>query len=262
MTEIRLSELTHPWHKFPRTVIFYAATWIVGAILLTLIHVWFPEDKTMPPPVPRFEAPAGINPKEIKNDPSQEDISKAWDAVRTSDDIVPLANFAEKFPDSTFAKDAWKRIDVIVENGGLKIASVEDSAEMISIFLSHKDRSANVLNKIVSDYDLKNKYPLGFAIFYSDGRKLLNYGEQQQTGNVSFDPSLLTITFIDNKTACLNSLPLRIDGKPVLNMSNVCFGGSGQIIHAVRVDKLAAIDLEPLGGSQQGLAWVIGVRQP
>lgn len=31
-----------PWRKFPRTVAFYAAMWVVGAVVLTFLHVCFP----------------------------------------------------------------------------------------------------------------------------------------------------------------------------------------------------------------------------
>jgi hypothetical protein len=44
------SHLIEPWRKFPQTVMFYAAMWVVGAVVLTFLHVWFPPEKVVPSP--------------------------------------------------------------------------------------------------------------------------------------------------------------------------------------------------------------------
>jgi hypothetical protein len=119
-------------------------------------------------------------------------------------------------------------------------------------------RKANQeLSSLIAEKDLDKKYPLGFAIFYSDGRKLLSYGKPTNS-NVIFDPSTLIVTNKD-KFVCLNLLPIRINGRLMDNIRDTCFGGNGPIIHAARVGNVG-IDIESLGSSTEGAAWVIGVR--
>jgi hypothetical protein len=266
------NEFSQPWRKFPQILGFYAAMWVVGAVVLTAVHVWFPPEKatsrSMPPveapkiPVegPVNVAPVGpIAPMAMGN-PSAQAISKAWDEVRSTDDIVQLTDFATKFPGSPFAELAWKRINELVEAGGLKLASLDDNASFVALVLSHQKEASRVLDQLIDDHDLKNKYPLGFAIFYADGSKVLNYGTRGQSGKISFDPSDMKVSFRGDKAVCVDQLPVRMDGILVSNFSNVCFGGNGSIIRAVKYANLAEIDIEPVGQSSEGLAWVIGMR--
>ncbi len=253
------------WQRLKHAMILFCLPLMLAAIIPATITILFSvENVAQAPnietkPIPEFPKPIPELPKE----PSSEDISSAWDAVRASDDIVLVTNFALKFPDTPFADYAWKRIGELVKAGGLKFASLDDNVEFIATIIEHKDKTLPILepilDQIVKDHDLESKYPLGFAIFYADGHKFVNYGAQKQSGNISFDPSALTITFRD-KFVCLDELPVRINGKIMSNFTNVCFGGNGPIIHAVRFGNLAALDIEPLGESQQGLAWVIGMR--
>jgi hypothetical protein len=112
--------------------------------------------------------------------------------------------------------------------------------------------------QLAHDRDLDSKYPLGFAIFYSDGHKILSYGKPGN-GRISFDPSTLTIS-ARGKFECLSVLPVSIDGRLMNNFTNLCFSGNGGVMHAARVGD-TAIDIEPLGGTSEGLAWIIGMKQ-
>ena len=75
----------------------------------------------------------------------------------------------------------------------------------------------------------------------------MNYGVQKRSDNIIFDPSVLTIAFNDKVVCSPDKMPVRINGQIMSNINNICFGGNGSIIHAVRFGDLAAIDIEPLG---------------
>jgi hypothetical protein len=216
-------------------------------------------------PAPFVEAPTTISPKAVIIDPASQDIDKSWDAVRTSNNIVDLTNFAIQFPHTSYADNAWHRVRELVNAGGLKVAILGNNTDFLATILSHQDEALPILtpviDQVISSHSLESKYPLGFAIFYADGHKIVHYGYQRQTGNVTFDPSSLRVTF-DTKTVCLSQLPIRINDRLMSNVSNICIGGNGGIMHAVKLGDVALLDIEPLGNTLQGLAWVIGMRRP
>jgi hypothetical protein len=48
-----LATFARPWRKFPQMLMFYAAVGVLGAALLTFLHVQFPaEDATLPKSIP------------------------------------------------------------------------------------------------------------------------------------------------------------------------------------------------------------------
>ncbi len=56
---------------------------------------------------------------------------------------------------------------------------------------------------------------------------------------------------------CLNVLPVKIDGRQIINYVNECFGvGSSHTI----VFGDIAVYIEPLVSSSEGLAWVVGAK--
>jgi len=244
--------------RLRRAVLVFFMPLLVAAIIPTAITILFNVANVVQLPNP-VAKPVHELPKAIP-EPTSDDISRAWNAVRGSSDIVSLVDFAVQFPDSSFADDAWARINELVKAEGLQVASLDSNAGFIATVLEHKDKTSSLIEQIVTKYNLESKYPLGFAIFYADGQKILNYVAQRQGGAISFDASLLRLTFSDNKSVCISTMPVRINGQPMTNFSDICFGGNGSIIHALKLGDLAAIDIQPLGQSQQGLAWVIGMR--
>lgn len=192
--------------------------------------------------------------------PAAADIAKAWDAAQKSDDIAELFNFVKKYPDTAYADEAWSRMNNLVNSGDLKLASLSDDSEFIGQVLGHKENAPAILNKIADDHDLEHKYPFGYAIFYSDGKKTVNSGVSNQRGIVTFDPSSLNITFRDNKVICVELLSVSVNGRPRVMFSNMCFGGNGSMMRLINVERSIELDAEPLGQSQLGLAWVVGLR--
>jgi len=53
MMNMTLATFARPWRKFPQMLMFYAAFGVLGAALLTFLHVQFPaEDATLPKTIP------------------------------------------------------------------------------------------------------------------------------------------------------------------------------------------------------------------
>ena len=65
--------------------------------------------------------------------------------------IASLTNFAVRFPDTKFARDAWTRIDALVKAGGLKVASLDDDIGFIGTILTHKDVTLPTLAPILDN---------------------------------------------------------------------------------------------------------------
>ncbi len=229
MTDRTLTALAEPWRKFPQTVMFYATMWVVGAVVLTFLHVWFPPEKVVAPSTPPIEAPTGINPKAIITEPSPEIVSKARNAATQEE---------------------------------MQLADADSSVQIVAQLLENKDNNPAALEDFVAEKGFKDKYPLGFALYYSDGKQLLSYGISTESA-IRFDSSEIKVTFEkapdgNGVVVCLNLLPVRINGKMLTNFRDNCFGGFNPILHAVRLGNVS-IDIEYLASSPRGAAWIIGM---
>jgi hypothetical protein len=137
-----------------------------------------------------------------------------------------------------------------------QVAGLQGSIKLAAIahLLENKDKDPQAIKQFTDQAGFAQKYPLGFALFYSDGRKVLYYGKPND-GGISFDPSSLTVTRTHN-TYCMNILPVRIRGKLLDNIRNVCVVN---ISHLARVDDVV-LDIEVLAGSDEGAAWILGMK--
>jgi hypothetical protein len=137
-----------------------------------------------------------------------------------------------------------------------QVAGLQSSIKLAAIehLLENKDKDPQAIELFTDQAGLAQKYPLGFSVFYSDGRKILYYGKTS-SGGISFDPSLLTVTRNGN-TYCMNILPVRIRGNLLDNIRNICVGN---FAHLARVNDVV-LDIEPLAGSDEGAAWVLGMK--
>jgi hypothetical protein len=118
------------------------------------------------------------------------------------------------------------------------------------------------LDKFIESRRLEQKYPRGFALFYSDGRKILYYDRPNNNlQSVSVDPSKVGIDSFTDTKICL-SMSIFSAKTGLMNFSNSCFGrntkGESVIFHYQGGVEIVA---ESLANSTDGAAWVIGVRQ-
>lgn len=272
ITARTFASLTGPWRRFPQTLAFYAATWAIGAIVLTLLHVWFPPPRASAPPAPPVAAPAPT-PAQTRETPIDE-ISytlelMAWHQALTVNSLDGYRNYILEFPNSQRASDAMKLIgelqsyDRQLQSAEMELADSDSSVEIITQLLENKDANPQSLENFVAKIGLKYKYPFGYGLFYSDGTKILSY-EVAIKNAIRFDPTVSKVTFENTPDGsgikvCLDLLPMRVNGDIIKNISNVCFGGRAPILHAVRWYDVS-IDIEYLAASPRGAAWVIGMR--
>ena len=218
-------------------------------------------NKITTPPIPaatKVEQPQ-VSP-DTKLTPAAAVVAKAWDAARASDDIADLFNFAKTYPNTSYADEAWRRMNNLAADGKLRLASLSDDADFIGQVLYHEKDTDNILGTIAAYHKLDSNYNYGYAVFYSDGHKVVHSQMLNKTPYVVFDPSSLGVKFSDDKKICIDSLKITANGRMLLGMTNVCFGGDGRVQRLIKVNNSIELDAEPLGQSQYGLAWAIGVR--
>jgi hypothetical protein len=207
-------EMLEPWRRLPRTLLLYTCGGLIGASILTILHITFPPEKPAVAP------------------PEHKDI------------IHEKVN-----PPHPLSSD-------------MQVSVAGNDIDLIRELIENQDKDQSRLEAFTRTHAFEVKYPLGFALFYSDGDKILSY-VGPTTNNISFDPSNLVVTIEHHgvyEGVCLSVLPVAINGQPLSNFSNNCFAGVGQTMRAARIGSIE-IDIEPLGTSAKGAAWVIGMKQ-
>lgn len=252
-------ELVEPWRNFPKTVGLYAIASVSGALALVFVHVLFQgKQQSILPNVDR--APNAL-PKDIPMEEKETDVISSWEGVRSTNDIVELNRFITKFPGNQFSDAAWDRMDQLIQGGALKVAGETEGLDILSNVLQHeKDKSSAALRSFISYFGFDKRYPLGFALFYSDGSRVLYSGEKIDP-KVSFDPATIKILRITPSYLCFTGFAWNGAG-PRISMDDDCVGGApGSLTTAVTTKDLS-VSFESLGVSAHGAAWVIGISKP
>lgn len=169
--------------------------------------------------------------------------------------------FLELFPESERSKVYALYTQCIVrilhlqgEDSGT-VRKVEADLELIKDLLERRNPAE--LDRYFKSKELEKKYPLGFALFYSDGRKTLYYGIHS---GVSFDLSSLRASGISSDKFVMSGFKFTGSGGGTLAMNDVhVLTGAGSIVHLL-VSGNVAVDIESLAGSTEGVAWVIGMK--
>jgi hypothetical protein len=119
------------------------------------------------------------------------------------------------------------------------------------------------LRNFISSNQLEQKYPIGFALFYTDGRrKTLHYGYTSDSG-ISFDPTNVTVRFEHNEFGqseiCIDGSLVMIRGKK-WDVTNACFSGRVPPLKGQweidDVDMAVAL----LDSNKNEAAWLIGLK--
>jgi hypothetical protein len=249
MTQITLNTLVQPWRKFPQILGIYAAIWLVGAATLTFIHITFPEKAISP------QAPSLENKPSHESEPSPD--SKAWKAALASNDANELHGFISEFPNSQYAMEARRRIDELEQQAKMQLADANVNPQIIAQMLENKDTDPALLDKFIASRGLVNKYPLGFALLYSDGRKTL-YRVVNVNKDVQFDPATIRGLRLTEEYFCFSGFSAIVK-KSQLNMDQNCVGTPvGTVLQMMSFNGVSVI-AESLGGSAAGAAWIIGL---
>jgi hypothetical protein len=251
-----IDELVEPWKHLPKTLGLYAVASVFGAFALVFVHVLLPGKQV-------FKAPAVEQKtfrKESPMEDKQTDVISSWEAVKATNDVVELNNFLTKYPSNQFSDAAWSRMEQLIQTGALKIAGGTEGLDILSNVLQHeKDKSSGALRSIIDYFGFDKRYPLGFALFYSDGSRVLYSGEKIDP-KLSFDPAEIKILRITPSYLCFTGFRWNGAG-PHLSMDNDCVGGApGSLSTLISTDDLS-VSFESLGASEHGAAWVIGISK-
>jgi hypothetical protein len=257
MTQAYLLELLVPWKQFPRTLLLYASAWLVGAIFLGLLHVNFPPESRTAPPNVNQEFKAAPENGVDKTGP---DLISSWESVRKTEDVAALNKFINRFPNSQFTDAAWDRLSQLIQGGALKVAGENAGLDIIATVLQHeRDAPPAPLESIVSYYDLAKKYPLGFALFYSDGRRLL-YSGNSINSSATFNPASIKVRFLNELELCFTGFVWNGPGSRMI-MDNICVGlQPGNKMNFYR-GRDVAVTFESLAASPSGAAFIIGLHK-
>jgi hypothetical protein len=118
------------------------------------------------------------------------------------------------------------------------------------------------LRNFISASQLEQMFPIGFGLFYTDGRKTLYYGYASESG-ISFDPTNVAVRFGRNafghNKICMDGLPVKIRGKQVPDVNNACFVGPPPSKGQWEIDDVD-ISIGLLGSDPNGAVWVIGLK--
>jgi hypothetical protein len=152
------------------------------------------------------------------------------------------------------------------QGGGLTHEDAQEIKAMLEALIEHNDPQK--FEQFVDARGLEQKYPLGFALFYSDGSKTLHYGRPGASDS-SFDPDTITVVSASAKLLCINIPSARLHNSTV-ELGQTCFGTppwleaqtpqAGQFVNVARVGDIV-LEVEILASSADAWAWVIGMRQ-
>lgn len=106
---------------------------------------------------------------------------------------------------------------------------------------------------------LIQRYPLGFALFYSNGLKTLRY----ETDNSGIDLSKMKVVKFEQNQVCIEG-GMTVHRPTLTLKENVklqeCFNPNGPGSDLLQLGDDVMLNVEPLAGSAEGAAWVVGLR--
>jgi hypothetical protein len=85
----------------------------------------------------------------------------------------------------------------MIEKSPFVAGNTNDNVKLIAVarLLENKDKDPQSIKTFIDQAGLPQKYPLGFALFYADGRKTLYYTSPSRAG-ISFDTTALKVSRI------------------------------------------------------------------
>jgi len=134
--------------------------------------------------------------------------------------------------------------------------------EHIEKLLEGKDTKPQELKQFIDGLGISQRYPLAYALFYPDGRQLL-YSSIVNSADISLSPASIMVDEITAEQMCISGLRITVQGSTVGGSRGPCFNmAPGSILHLTRVgdNPRVAVDVEALGGSIGGGAWIIGLK--
>ena len=126
-----LATFTRPWRNFPRILMFYAGFGVLGAALLTFLHVQFPAEVVTPPkPIPIENTPdLRTSPPLISHIEAQE--SKAEAAPQRL--LAWLEAMFRPSAELKLALELQKAVDALEAKNALELLKAEDKVYALEL---------------------------------------------------------------------------------------------------------------------------------
>jgi hypothetical protein len=125
--------------------------------------------------------------------------------------------FLELFPQSDrskvyelYTKCILKILDSVNENPET-VQAIQDLQRKVDYMIRIiEERNVPELNTLIESKGLKTKYPLGFALFASNGRRINNYVGKYNSMGISFDASNITAKLTKEQFCMDGGLPVKL----------------------------------------------------
>jgi len=145
-----------------------------------------------------------------------------------------------------------------VEGEQLKIAqNTQSDVRDIKKLLENPSKNIPELTKFIDSQGLEAKYPLGYALFYTDGRKTLYYGSPKS----SFDPASVQVISLTQNQIRFNA-DLKDSGtKSEIQMNDAYIDMDVPGLHSLMVVGSLHFYVELIAHSVGEAAWIIGVKK-
>jgi 5S rRNA maturation endonuclease (ribonuclease M5) len=131
-----------------------------------------------------------------------------------------------------------------------ELQTIQNTLQTIKKMLENPSKNVTQLTKFIDTQRLEAKYPLGYALFYSDGRKTLYYGNPN-----TFDPASIQVVSFGQNEMCFNA---NLKGTQWDDACVDITAAPGP--HTLQVSPPFHFYVELLAQSAGEAAWMIGVR--
>jgi hypothetical protein len=136
---------------------------------------------------------------------------------------------------------------------------LEKHVAHIENLLENKNKNPQPLTQFLDDLRISKIYPLAYALFYADGRKVL-YSAIVNDAGIDFEIANIRVVTITDQKICISGFRINVQGSRIRGDGIPCFiMAPGTIMHFARAESVV-VDVLALGGSVGGGAWIIGVK--
>jgi hypothetical protein len=156
-------------------------------------------------------------------------------------------------------RDAWKQFQQAMQPPKAELTQ-HDVLEIKQLLENLNANAPELLELSKKNLGLEAKYPLGYALLYSDNHKTL-YKNFPTTSNINVDLENIKVESISDNNICVSGFTLIVRTARFGTGTSCFLATPGRIFHLLQLGSPpVAADIEALGQSNGGVAWVIGFR--
>lgn len=198
---------------------------------------------------------------------SADKVSAAWQASYLSY-VFCASIMSDKSLSAEKRIEAWRQFQQAMQPPHSSISPHDSDIiknDLAQIHQMLEERNNAGIDDYLDSRNLTKRYPLGYIIFYTDGR-LIYYGRAgvlsfySGKNLIKFDPELLVVKKGQDDSYCMNKLPIDVNGIPFDGVRDMCVSGAKGAFNAAFIYG-ALIVVEPLATSTNKAAWLIGIKE-